>query len=74
DGRRGGKVAFEDGISEKVSSRLASMGHDLIPITFGHARSVFGRAQIIKRDPGNGVLWAGWKRRRTRHWVLRINV
>ncbi|MCE5206962.1 MAG: gamma-glutamyltransferase family protein [Chloroflexi bacterium] len=56
--RSGGKVALEEGIPFEVLSELAAMGHPVIPVS-GTARSVFGRGQIIRRDPENGVLWAG---------------
>ncbi|MEW5720384.1 MAG: hypothetical protein AB1817_17300 [Chloroflexota bacterium] len=36
---------------------LAQMGHDVAPVT-GYARAVFGRGQIIRREP-DGVLWGG---------------
>jgi gamma-glutamyltranspeptidase/glutathione hydrolase len=56
--RPGGKVALEEGIPFEVVSELALMGHPVIPIS-GVARGMFGRGQIIQRDPENGVLWAG---------------
>lgn len=34
------------------------MGHTIRHGVSGHGRSVFGRAQIIRRLP-NGVLWGG---------------
>ena len=33
--------------------------HDRIEIVRGHNRAVFGRGQIIYKDPSNGVLWGG---------------
>ena len=56
--RPGGKVALEEGIPFEVLSELALMGHPVIPIS-GYSRGMFGRGQIIKRDPENGALWAG---------------
>ena len=56
--RPGGKVAVEEGISIETLSELALMGHPVIPIS-GTARGIFGRGQIIRRDPHTGVLWAG---------------
>ena len=58
DGRSGGRVALEEGIPVPVMSALARMGHEVVP-TSGHARGVFGRGQIITRDPETGVLCAG---------------
>lgn len=59
DGTRDGKVFLETGIDEKVLKELKAKGHDLKTNTIGHDRSVFGRAQIIRRDRRTGVLWAG---------------
>jgi gamma-glutamyltranspeptidase/glutathione hydrolase len=56
--RPGGKLALEEGIPVSVMSDLAAMGHPVIPVS-GLARSLFGRGQIIRRDPENGVYWAG---------------
>jgi gamma-glutamyltranspeptidase / glutathione hydrolase len=38
---------------------LTSRGHDIRSGITGHARAIFGRAQIIKKDRTTGVLWAG---------------
>ena len=58
DGLSGGKVALEDGIALDTMSQLAQMGHTIAPLT-GHARAMFGRGQIITRDPETGVLAGG---------------
>lgn len=58
DGTSGGKVALEEGIAVETMSTLSRMGHEIIP-TSGVARSIFGRGQIIKRNPKNGVLCGG---------------
>lgn len=55
---QGGKVALEEGIALETMSRLAEMGHPVYPVT-GYARAIFGRGQIILRDPVSGVLTAG---------------
>ena len=44
------------------ANALQLMGHQLVgngATVSGHARSLFGRAQIITRDPRSGVLCAG---------------
>jgi gamma-glutamyltranspeptidase / glutathione hydrolase len=59
DGTRDGIIFMEGGIEEAVLKDLKEKGHDLIVNTVGYDRSVFGRAQIIKRDRNTGVYWAG---------------
>ena len=58
DGTAGGRVALEEGIPVEVMSRLAQMGHQIVP-TSGHARANFGRGQVILRNKETGVLWGG---------------
>ena len=58
EGISGGKVALEEGISMRVMSTLASMGHEVVP-RVGYERSVFGKGQIILRNHRTGVLCAG---------------
>lgn len=58
DGSAGGKVALEEGIPVSVMADLAAMGHPVAP-TSGHGRAIFGRGQIIVREPESGVLWGG---------------
>jgi gamma-glutamyltranspeptidase/glutathione hydrolase len=58
DGQAGGRVALEEGLPFKVLSALAQMGHPVQPVS-GIDRAVFGRGQIILRDPQNGVLCGG---------------
>ncbi len=57
DGTSGGQVAIEEGISPATIARLSEMGHSLTRVN-GFERGLFGRGQIIQRDPG-GVYWAG---------------
>jgi len=52
------RVELEEGIPIETMARLAEMGHDVVPVT-GYARSVFGRGQIIRRDPETGTLCGG---------------
>ena len=58
EGQPGGGVALEEGISIETMSRLAEMGHSVTPVS-GAGRSVFGRGQVILRDPQTGVLCGG---------------
>ncbi len=50
-------VQLEEGISVQTMAALAQMGHTVTPVS-GDARAVFGRGQIIRREP-DGVLWGG---------------
>lgn len=54
----GGRVALEEGIPERVVSELGNMGHPVYLVS-GYDRSLFGRGQVILRDPETGVLTAG---------------
>ena len=58
DGQSGGKVWIEDEIDAKVMSELARMSHDVVPCT-SYRRILFGKGQIIHRNPETGVLTAG---------------
>jgi gamma-glutamyltranspeptidase/glutathione hydrolase len=58
DGTAGGQVAMETGISDQVLKELLEMGHPLYSVS-GQERAIFGRGQIILRDPHTGVLQAG---------------
>ena len=57
-GEPGGVVALEEGIPIGEMSRLGEMGHAVRPVS-GSARSIFGRGQIIRRDPHSAVLCGG---------------
>jgi gamma-glutamyltranspeptidase/glutathione hydrolase len=57
-GTAGGKVGLEDEIGVQVMSQLATMGHEVVPCS-GWARGIFGRGQIIHRNPSTGVLTGG---------------
>jgi gamma-glutamyltranspeptidase/glutathione hydrolase len=56
-GQPDGRVAVEAGFGADMAGRLKAMGHDAYEVT-GLARSLFGRGQIIRREP-DGVLWGG---------------
>jgi gamma-glutamyltranspeptidase / glutathione hydrolase len=58
DGTAGGQVALEEGIPQDTIADLAYMGHAVYPVG-GYERALFGRGQIILRNPETGVLWAG---------------
>ena len=56
----GGHVALEEGIPAGVISDLETMGHPVYATAVsGFDRSLFGRGQVILRDPETGVLCAG---------------
>mmetsp|Transcript_11943 Transcript_11943/g.25262 ORF Transcript_11943/g.25262 Transcript_11943/m.25262 type:complete len:591 (-) Transcript_11943:1377-3149(-) len=59
DGTKNGIAMIEDGVSEDVVEELKSKGHRICSGVSSYSRSVFGRAQIIKKDRNTGVLWAG---------------
>ncbi|MFX0078252.1 MAG: gamma-glutamyltransferase [Candidatus Hermodarchaeota archaeon] len=58
DGTSGGQVALEDPIPETTKKTLKKMGHDILSIS-GASRMMFGRGQIITRNPDTGVLCGG---------------
>jgi gamma-glutamyltranspeptidase/glutathione hydrolase len=54
----GGRVALEEGIPVDVLEKLKALGHPVYLVS-GYERSLFGRGQVILRDPETGVLCAG---------------
>ena len=52
-------VHLEDGIPMATMSVLAALGHEVVPVSGIRRSPVFGRGQIIVRDPQSGVLIAG---------------
>ena len=52
-------VLLEEGFSAGVAQGLEKRGHVVRANIGGHARAVFGRGQIIRRNPETGVLWGG---------------
>ncbi len=54
----GGQLNLELGIPETVVNGLRERGHVLRADIGGYARALFGRGQIIRREP-EGVLWGG---------------
>lgn len=51
-------VALEEGIPQACVQALAEMGHPVRQVT-GLERSLFGRGQVIRRNPQSGVLCGG---------------
>jgi gamma-glutamyltranspeptidase/glutathione hydrolase len=58
DGTAGGSVGLEDGIPDRVLADLAGRGHSVQRVS-GWDRALFGRGQIILRDPETGTLTGG---------------
>ncbi len=54
----GGNVLLETGLPRELVEGLAARGHPVKAEIGGYARAVFGRGQIIRREP-DGVLWGG---------------
>ena len=52
-------VLLEEGFSAGAAQGLEKRGHVVRANIGGHARAVFGRGQIIRRNPETGVLWGG---------------
>lgn len=59
DGTHNGAVMLEEGVDELNVYALEEQGHRLKKDVSGYDRSIFGKAQIIKKDRETGVLWAG---------------
>jgi gamma-glutamyltranspeptidase/glutathione hydrolase len=59
DGTAGGVVALEEGIPSETIADLLGRGHEVLGNIGGYERTLFGRGQIILRDPGTGVLIGG---------------
>jgi gamma-glutamyltranspeptidase/glutathione hydrolase len=57
DGTAGGGVNVEPGVPDATLQALASLGHP-IDRSEGLAQVLFGRGQMIRREP-DGVLWGG---------------
>ena len=58
DGTAGGVVSLEQDLPDETIAGLADMGHP-VKLVQGYARALFGRGQIIRRDPATGVLCGG---------------
>ncbi len=53
------RLLLEEGFPEATTAGLKQRGHTVVAGVGGHDRAVFGRGQIIRRDPHSGVLWGG---------------
>jgi len=58
EGEPGGTVLIEEGIPDATMARLKSRGHRVERVG-GLERGVFGRGQVILRDPDTAVLCGG---------------
>ncbi len=58
DGNAGDPVALEEGLPEETIAGLERMGHSVRKVS-GWERALFGRGQVIQRDPATGVLTGG---------------
>jgi gamma-glutamyltranspeptidase/glutathione hydrolase len=58
DSLTNGSVALEEGFPSKAADELARRGHRVHKVD-GWERVLFGRGQIILRDPSTGVLTGG---------------
>jgi gamma-glutamyltranspeptidase/glutathione hydrolase len=58
DGTAGGQVALEDGIPAKIMTDLKGRGQRVKKVK-GWERALFGRGQVILREPETGVLTGG---------------
>ena len=54
-----GPVHLEEGISVEAMSALSARGHEVVPVSGIRRSPVFGRGQIIVRDPETGVIVGG---------------
>lgn len=57
-GRGDGAVALEEGIHERIQAQLKAVGHETVMV-HGYDRALFGRGQVILRNPETGMLMAG---------------
>ncbi|WP_320170936.1 gamma-glutamyltransferase family protein [Maridesulfovibrio sp.] len=57
-GEPAGHVCLEEGLPRETIAGLTEMGHE-VEIRNGYDRTIFGRGQIIVRDPQNKTLCAG---------------
>lgn len=51
-----GPVNLEEGLPDETVAALAGLGHEVVRVDGIRRTSVFGKGQVITRDPGTGVL------------------
>lgn len=54
-----GPVNLEEGLPDETVAALAGLGHEVVRVDGIRRTSVFGKGQVIARDPGTGVLVGG---------------
>merc|ERR1712238_410169 len=59
EGTQNGAVYMEKEVLPSVVEELVERGHTIQNGVDGHGRAIFGRAQIIRKDPKTGVWCAG---------------
>jgi gamma-glutamyltranspeptidase/glutathione hydrolase len=58
DGTSGGAVSLEEGLPAETIAELTRRGHEVQTVS-GWERALFGRGQVILRDPETGLLTGG---------------
>lgn len=53
------RVMLEEGFNQEVVQELRKRGHVVQPGVNGLQHTLFGKGQIIVRNPSDGVLWGG---------------
>jgi len=56
---RGAAVLLEEGVPAGTAEALRAKGQNVVEGVSGWDRTVFGRGQVIRRDPKTGVLFGG---------------
>jgi gamma-glutamyltranspeptidase/glutathione hydrolase len=52
------KLQLEEGVPDATVAALRARGHDVVGNVTGYARALFGRGQVIRRDPGGRLVGA----------------
>ena len=53
------RIILEEGFSEESITELEKRGHVVKAGLKGFKHTLFGKGQVIKRNPADGVLWGG---------------
>jgi gamma-glutamyltranspeptidase/glutathione hydrolase len=51
-----GKIALEEGLPTATVEELKRRGHDVVPGIAGFDRALFGRGQVIRREPDGRLI------------------